>query len=173
MSLACSALFAASVYRWVDENGVVHYSDQPHANAEKVQVAAPQTYKAGQANTAPSAPPQDPQASAPAPAYASCQIGQPFDGEDFANLPALGISVRTNPGLRPGDQVFIMMDGGLLNGGAATGPQFTLTPVERGTHSLQAIIRDASGTLVCQTPGVTINVHQASAANPVNPVRPR
>ena len=35
MSLACTAAVAATVYKWVDENGVVHFSDQPHENAEK------------------------------------------------------------------------------------------------------------------------------------------
>jgi hypothetical protein len=173
MSLACSGLLAATVYRWVDENGVVHYSDQPHANAEKVQVSAPQTYKSGQySNAASGAPPQDPGASAPAPAYQGCSIAQPFDGQDFSNIPSLAIAVRTDPGLHPGDQVFIMMDGGLINGGAATGTQFVLTPVDRGTHTMQALIRDGNGTLQCQSPPVTFNVHQVSAANPANPVRP-
>jgi hypothetical protein len=38
MSLACSVVLAATVYKWTDEDGVVHYSDQPHPNAEKVPV---------------------------------------------------------------------------------------------------------------------------------------
>ena len=40
----CAAV-AATVYKWVDENGVVHYSDQPHPNAQKIHVQAAQTYK--------------------------------------------------------------------------------------------------------------------------------
>ena len=35
-----------TVYKWVDENGVVHYSDQPHPNAQKMQVQEAQTYTA-------------------------------------------------------------------------------------------------------------------------------
>ena len=171
MSLACSLALAATVYKWVDENGVVHYSDQPHANAEKVHVAAPQTYKAGQYDTAPSAAPAAPAANA-GPAYQGCAIGQPSDGSEFANLDALNILVRTDPQLRPGDQVFIMLDGAAVNNGAATGPLFTLSPVERGTHTLQAVVRDAGGELLCQSPGVRFEVHQASIKNPANPVRP-
>ena len=79
LSLACSGLLAATVYRWVDENGVVHYSDQSHANAEKVQISAPQTFRGQQSNNAANTPPRDPQASAPAPAYAGCAIAQPFE----------------------------------------------------------------------------------------------
>ena len=53
MSLACSlALAGATVYRWTDEQGIVHYSDQPHANAEKLHVNAAQTYKPSTADTA-------------------------------------------------------------------------------------------------------------------------
>jgi hypothetical protein len=40
-------------------------------------------------------------------------------------------------------------------------------------HTLQAQVRSANGTVMCQTPTVTFSVHQASIANPANPVRPR
>jgi hypothetical protein len=63
-----------------------------------------------------------------------------------------------------------MLDGQPLNGGAATGSQFTLTPVDRGTHTLQAVVRDSDGGVRCQTPGVTYNVQQPSLLNPANPL---
>ena len=51
--LVCSlAVAATTVYRWVDEDGVVHYSDQPHPNAEKLQVHAAQSYKPSALDTA-------------------------------------------------------------------------------------------------------------------------
>src|SRR5690625_4124219 len=31
---------ATTVYRWVDSNGVVHYSDQPHPGAQKANLGA-------------------------------------------------------------------------------------------------------------------------------------
>ena len=63
------------------------------------------------------------------------------------------------------------MDGTALNGGKATGTQFSISPVDRGSHTLQAVVRDASGNLMCQTPGVTYNVHQPSILSPANPLR--
>ena len=79
--LVCSVALAATVYRWVDEDGVVHYSDQPHPNAEKLQVHAAQTYKpsaldtpAGGGGGGGAAPP------APVP-YRGCAIVQPQDGQ--------------------------------------------------------------------------------------------
>jgi hypothetical protein len=78
--------------------------------------------------------------------------------------------VRTDPSLQPGDQVFLMLDGQPLNGGKATGTEFTLTPVDRGTHVVQAVVRNSEGGMMCQTPGVTFNVHQPSIRNPANPL---
>ena len=35
ISLGCMAALAGPVYKWVDENGVVHYSDQPHPDPRR------------------------------------------------------------------------------------------------------------------------------------------
>jgi hypothetical protein len=166
-SLVCSLAMAATVYKWVDEKGVVHYSDQPHPNAQKMNVQAAQTYK--ETPAAPGAPPAPAAAEQPAP-YQGCAIAQPADDQTFSNAEALTIVVRTDPAPRPGDQIFLMLDGQPLNGGAATGSPFTLSPVERGTHTLQAVVRNSDGGLMCQTPGVTYHVQQPSVLNPASPI---
>ena len=167
--LSCSLAVAATVYKWVDENGVVHYSDQPHPNAQKLHVEAAQTYKAG-ATAAPGPAAAGAQsAQQPAPAYQGCAVAQPTDQQTFTSIDSLTVVVRTDPGLRPGDQVYLTLDGQALNGGAPTGQQFTVSPVDRGTHVLQASIRDGEGALQCQAPGVTFYVHQPSVQSPVRP----
>jgi len=168
MSLVCSLALAATVYKWVDENGIVHYSDQPHPNAQKIGVQPAQTYKAD-IPAAPAGPTPPPAAAAPPP-YQGCAIAQPTDDQTFTSVDSLSIVVHTDPELRPGDQIFLMLDGQPLNGGAATGSHFTLTPVDRGTHSLQAVVRDSDGAVRCQTPGVSYNVQQPSLLNPANPL---
>lgn len=170
--LAAPLVLAATVYKWVDENGVVHYSDQPHPNAEKVHVKEPQTYRESNPLGAPAAPSPD-GGSGGGPTYRGCAIAQPVDNEDFANPDSLVVVVRTDPPLRPGDQVFVTLDGQALNEGRPTGAQFTISPVERGTHVLQAAVRDSGGALLCQTSGVSYSAHQPSVLNPANPVRPR
>jgi len=172
MSLLAPLALAATVYKWVDENGVVHYSDQPHPNAEKVHVKEPQTYRESNPLAAPGAPSPD-NAGGGGPTYRGCAIAQPADNEDFANPDSLVVVVRTDPSLRPGDQVFVTLDGQALNDGRPTGSQFTISPVERGTHVLQAAVKDAGGALLCQTSGVSYSVHQPSLLNPANPARPR
>ncbi len=170
--LAAPLALAATVYKWVDENGVVHYSDQPHPNAEKVHVKEPQTYRESNPLAAPAAPSPD-GGGGGGPTYRGCSIAQPADNEDLANPDSLVVVVRTDPPLRPGDQVFVTLDGQALNDGRPTGAQFTISPVERGTHALQATVRDSGGALLCQTSGVSYSVHQPSVLNPANPVRPR
>jgi hypothetical protein len=44
--LSFSAAISAEIYKWVDENGKVHYSDKPfNENAEKVTIEKPPTEK--------------------------------------------------------------------------------------------------------------------------------
>jgi hypothetical protein len=175
MLAACSLAFAgATVYKWVDEDGVVHYSDQPHPNAQKVQVQSAQTYPASAPNPAAYArnagSPNDSAAPGNANAYQGCAIVQPGDQQNFANLDSLNIVVQTDPPLHAGDQIFVTLDGQPLNGGAPTGAQFTVSPIDRGDHTLQATVRDAQGNVLCQAPGVTFSVHQPSVLNPANQV---
>jgi len=172
ISIGCSLAFATTIYKWVDENGVVHYSDQPHLNAQKIQLQEAQTYKAlpaaGPAASAGAPPSPTPQSSG----YRGCAVVQPQDDQSFADIDSLTVVVETDPPLHVGDQIFVSYDGQPLNGKSATGSRFTISPVDRGTHTLQAVVRDSAGTVVCQAPGVTFNIHQPSILNPANPVRP-
>ena len=146
MSLVCSLALAATVYRWVDDQGVVHYSDQPHANADKIQVHAAQTYKPGAVETnAPAG--GGAQSSAPPAPYRGCAIVPPGDDQAYTNVDSLTV---------------------VVHGGAPTGPQFVLSPVDRGTHTAQAQVKDAGGAVQCQTPPVTFHVQQNSILNPNN-----
>ena len=170
MFLLCPlALAGATVYRWVDDQGIVHYSDQPHANAEKLHVNAAQTYKPSGVDTAAAGGGGQPLGAAPPP-YRGCAIVQPQDGQAFANVDSLTVVVQTDPQLHQGDKVYVLVDGQALNAGNPTGSQFVLSPVERGTHTAQAQVKDASGTVQCQTPPVTFDVHQNSILNPNNRV---
>ena len=165
MLLGCALALAQTVYKWTDENGVVHYSDQPHANAEKIKVQSAQTYQAQPAGAA--AASNEPAASAQP--YRGCAIVQPGADENFANIDSLTIVVQTDPPLRPGDRVYVTLDGAGINNGNPTGAQFNLSPVERGQHTLQAIVRGGDGTVMCQTPGISFNVQQNTLLNPNNP----
>jgi Domain of unknown function (DUF4124) len=165
------AAASTTVYKWVDEDGVVHYSDQPHPNAQKLQLEGVQTYK----------PTDQPFSGGIAPAqispaadtgYKGCSIQQPSQDQTLENTDQVVVSVSTDPGTRPGDQIFATLDGAAVNNGAATGNSFSLSSLDRGEHTLAAQVRDSTGQVLCQTPSVTFYVHQPSVTNPANPVRP-
>ena len=157
-----------TVYRWVDPQGVVHYSDQPHPNAQKLEVRGAQTVSAlppGQPSTA---APEETQPASTA-VYDSCAIAQPADQQMLMNVYQTTAVVQTSPQLRQGDEIRLFLDGKQVRG---PGPSFTFQVV-RGQHSVQAMIQDSTGQIVCETNSVTFFVHQPSIQNPHNPVHPR
>ncbi len=164
MSLGCSVALATTVYKWVDENGVIHYSDQPHPNAQKLQVEGVQTYSSSAA--AVRAPAESEQSSASPNPYKGCAIAQPLDQQNLPNAQSVFIRVAADPMPRGGDRVFITMDGQGVNGGQPTGLSFNVTPIDRGAHSVQAQIRGADGQVLCQTPSVTFYVQQPNLLSP-------
>ena len=170
--LLSAGTFAANggqttVYKWIDPQGVVHYSDQPHPNAQKLEIRGAQTFSA-------MPPPQSSTTTAPAQtqpssaAYDSCAITQPADQQMLTNVYQATAVVQTSPQLRSGDEVRLFVDGKQIQG---SGTSFTF-PVFRGQHSVQAVIEDSTGQIVCETNSVTFFVHQPSIQNPHNPVHP-
>src|ERR1700760_263371 len=112
---------AATVYKWVDENGVTHFSDQPHENAQKVELKAPQTYSAPKT----SGPAQPARSSQPrkssAPAYQSCAITEPTNEQAYLNTDTVTAGVTALPAVRPGDTVIVTLDGQPVPGVPANG----------------------------------------------------
>ena len=77
-SLVCAVAAASTtVYKWVDENGVVHYSDQPHPNAQKLQIEGVQTYKPTELPFSGGIPPAEVPPTATS-GYKGCSIQQPL-----------------------------------------------------------------------------------------------
>jgi hypothetical protein len=170
MSLACSVAVSGTVYKWVDEDGVVHYSDQPHENAEKVELKAPQTYSAPPVRSAPPSPRQTAQSG---PIYQSCAISEPANEQMFMNTSTVTAGASVQPPLRPGDQLVVTLDGQRIPGIPPMGGGFTISPVDRGSHELQAVVLDSRGQTVCQSPSVTFHIHQPSLQAPIPSVRPK
>jgi hypothetical protein len=160
---------AATIYKWVDANGVTHYSDQPHPGASKIEVDAAQTY------SAPSSPitsaGASPNSADAGPPYKECELYRPGADEVFFSVEGVTAKLRLDPQLRPGDKAVIALDNKRLNDLPMIGNEFQVSPVYRGTHTLVAVVEDLSGKAVCQTPAVTFHVRQASILSPQSPQR--
>ena len=163
MSVVCAVAFSATVYRWVDENGITHYSDQPHENAEKVTISAPQTFSAPRQANVPSSSSQPPKM-----AY-TCSITQPANDDTFPNVTAVITTVQASPSPVQGDKIVLMFDGSRVENFPPGGGAFQLTNLDRGTHTLQAQVQDSAGKVVCQSSPVSFTVLQSSILNPANP----
>jgi hypothetical protein len=154
---------ADSMYKWVDAQGNVHYSDKPAPGATKIdvpkaptftppQVAAPEgTHREGVHRG--DASPQGPAASG----YTAISISSPQDQQTLWNVPSVTVSVSINPGLQPGDSVTITLDGAskVVNGTSAT-----FDDVDRGQHTITASV----GGVTAQS--VTFFIQKTSTQKP-------
>ncbi|HMD58610.1 MAG TPA: DUF4124 domain-containing protein [Steroidobacteraceae bacterium] len=157
--------WAATVYRWVDADGVVHFSDQPQPGAVKIQIREPQSYTPGPTpatskvapNVKPQTEPHD---------YQNCEVSVPGAGGDqsLMNSDSVTVTVQMQPALRQGDQLTVQLDGTNLT--PLNGTRYEISPIDRGAHVASAVVRSASGDVLCQSPAVNFYVHQPSVLGP-------
>lgn len=166
LTLYTCAAAAGATYKWVDAAGVTHYSDRPHPGAQRIDLQSAQTYESRQASPAPGAQaPAEPQAAASPRSYARCAIAAPRNDEALVNVYSVSARVSVEPALRAGDTVTLLLDGQAVKGPSPS-TAFTLSPIDRGTHVLQARIADASGRSLCETASITFHVRQPSLLQP-------
>jgi hypothetical protein len=146
--LAAGAVMAQA-YTWVDEDGIVHYSDRPEAGATQIQL--PQPNRQNRSFSRPAAAPVNAaQSAAEEPArefsYETIEISSPAPEETLWNLGGvLNVSLNVQPGLRPGHRVRVYFDG---TAQMVNGSSFQIQEVYRGVHNLQAEVLDENGKLM-------------------------
>ena len=162
---ACAGASAATVYKWVDDNGVTHYSDQPNPKAQKLEIADAQTYGSRQATLA--APVAAAAAgSAPAAAVpAVCMIDSPTGGQVYLDTYSFSGHV-TLAHVGAGSQPTLLLDGQDISSQLQPSGTFTVPQVDRGDHTLTLQVNSAQGGTACQGNTVTFSVRQRSAAGP-------
>ncbi len=163
----CASAWSATVYKWVDENGVTHFSDQPNPKAEKLQINGAQTYGSQAAQVA------APRSTAAAPTNAPvCAIDTPTGGQVY--LDTFSITGHVTVARVGGeDQTTLRMDGQDISALLSVDGSFSLSDVERGDHSLSLQVTNARGEVTCQTGVVTFSIRQRNAAGPeVAPTAP-
>lgn len=166
--LATGIAPAATVYKWVDANGVTHYSDQPFPGAKKIEVESAQTYKAPSPGAA-AVPATPAKAKVDGPLYKICELYRPAPEEVLFNVNTVTAKLRLDPGLRAGDRALVALDGKVMAEVPLVGNEFTLSQVDRGTHTVAAVVENLAGEIICQSPSVTFYVRQASVLSPQSP----
>ena len=170
---------AAITYRWVDGDGV-HYSDQPHQGAEKIVLGSAQTYVANGNGDVVSGNTLSGRASPEAAGkrraeasfqYSSCAVVQPADDQVLLEIESLTVAVEPHPPKRSIDHVVLSFDGTAMEAATAEQLEFHITPIERGTHTVAAELRDSNNKSVCRSALVRFHVRQPSVLAPANPTR--
>ena len=169
--LASPVLASQTVWRWVDETGVTHYSDRPVPGATRMEIASSNRAASPESNSygsSSSSPPQPQTQNGPA--YTDFVIWKPADGDTIPNSGGVvDVEVRVNPALRSGHELYLYLDGRLVEGYSTNTTSFTLTDLPRGEHAVMAII-SSNGNRIQETPPARFTVRQESIAQP--PVGP-
>ena len=163
LAVAVGAAAATTLYKWVDENGVTHYSDRPEPGAQKVKIAAAQTY---QGSSGTSASGSRPPAAKPAvdQSYTRLEITNPENGAVLYNTGGrVEVGAALEPDLANGHQLWFLLDGKPMPGSASG----TATlEVARGEHTLAAQVTNANGEEMITSAPISFAVHQTSIAQP-------
>ena len=152
-----SFTLAAEVYRSVDENGNVIFTDQPSPDAELIELDELQTIDAPTRGDFEYTPPPE----KPAPRYSAVTIISPQ--HDLAirdNAGNVTVNISTQPDLRSSDELVLYMDGKEIILGKSTAKAFTA--LDRGTHQLRAVIRDINGRILQSSPSVAFHLLRES-----------
>ena len=149
--LAASAVVADVAYRWVDENGVVHFSDRPREGAELVVLPAANTTTMRRIEQAPAEDGTASPAVEAAPVrYESFEVAAPGAEETLWNIEGnLSVSLALSPALKPGHQVRVYFND--REPQIVSGMNFTIQEVPRGVHTIQAEIIDDTGKLITRS----------------------
>jgi hypothetical protein len=164
----CASAWSATVYKWVDDNGVTHFSDQPNPKAEKLQISSAQTYQSQPPGATGPAPTGTP---APAPTAPVCVIDAPGAGQVFLDTFSITGHVTLAHVGGEGSQTTLRMDGQDISGLLGSDGSFAVSQVERGDHSLNLQVTNARGEVTCQA-NATFSVRQRSASVPGVPTAP-
>jgi len=168
LALSVAANASAAVYKWVQPDGSVIYSDRaPDENAAPTELPALQQIKMppppppSTDTTADNNQPQQTQNAD----YTKLTIAEPAENSTFRNNAGqVNVKLELEPALQEGDVIAILLDGKEIGQGKSTA--LALNNVDRGSHNLQAVVKNAQGnTLISATP-ITFTLQRTSLLQP-------
>jgi hypothetical protein len=152
----------AQVYRTVDKDGNVVFSDQATEGAVEVEVKELESIRSLEPPPGTVVPSTSQKAQ---PLYTSLEITSPGNDESIReNSGNLVITAMVTPRLRAGDRVVLFLDGQQYASGTAF--SFKLENLDRGTHQARVAILDTAGAELISSGAVTFHMLRFSALQP-------
>ncbi len=173
LCLASSPLLA-SVYTWTDANGNKVFSDQPHPDGKSVELGpintiepTPVSSPSATGGTSSSRDTQQPQQSN----YRRLAITSPGNDEPVrANDGNLTLTVETDPPLQNNHLLRAEVGGSpasvAVPGNGSATHQLVLNNIDRGSHSVSAVIIDARGQVLQRSNPLEIHLQRTSLNQP-------
>jgi len=157
----------AQMYKWVDKEGNISYSDQPpYKGAEQLDAPALSTVSRTRATPQQSAdntePAEDDKKEVTK--YTELKITSPMNDETIRdNSGNFSISFTVKPAL---DTNFkhtfsVSMNGKVVKNNLTSGSA-SFSNIDRGTHSISVSVKDKSGKTLRKSKSVTIHLHRQS-----------
>ena len=167
--VAASSVAVAEIYKTVDANGNVVFTDI--APVDRSGQPAPQPVTVTPMNTydsptqAPPATEADDEATAPT-YYSQLTVTSPAADETVRdNGGYVEVQVALTPALRAGHRMLLVFDGEPTEIEAVSGG-FQLTNVDRGTHTAGARVVDRRGNVLIESAASTFNLMRIVQAQP-------
>jgi hypothetical protein len=161
----------AEIYRWVDANGNVVFTDEPHPDAETIDLPPSTTYSPSPDEAAADdilklSPDDNADAVETLPDYEIRVVTPANDESIWVNNGNVSISLIVDPELDPerGDVVQLQLDDSNVGEPQAL-TAFQLNNLSRGTHTVSAQVLDASGAVLATSEPVSFTLHRASKLN--------
>lgn len=166
IGLFAAAAAATEVYRWVDDQGQVHFSDRPREGAERVEIRPQTELGTPEFQRRPRRDPAEETEAEEPFRYRSLEILSPSQEEVLWNIEGqLDVSMRLEPRLQQDHSVELLLDGEPVEGLEPGSLQVRLSEVYRGVHVLKANVRDRNGQVLIESQPRTFAVQQTSILN--------
>jgi len=163
-ALVAANIADAALYKGVDSEGNVVYSDSPFDDAEKFTPPPISVMKARKVE------PEKEVVEEEKPVefkYTRFDIVSPKNNQTIWNEPELMVSMKLTPALNSeqGHKIWLLMDGKPVMKNSQS-MSLQMGQVERGAHELQGQVRDKEGKIVMRTRPVVMFIQHTSVFSP-------
>lgn len=152
----------AQIYKWIDSQGVVHFSDKPHPGSEQIIIPNVPGYSPPVGQNTGSQQNQEQQSTAQEEQnqYTKIAIIQPLNEATIRNNQGFVlVAVEMEPALADGDNLQLVFDGAPM-GEPQPNLVFQLNGIYRGKHTLAVQIINSEGEVLLTSENITIFMHR-------------
>lgn len=166
ITLLLAAPVSAEIYRQVDAQGNVTYTDEPsdQSPAETVEVRPVTTVTLPKLEAVREPEELRERAETEGAAYSEVRFTAPQDEQAFhSGSGDVSFQVSSSPGLQSGHKYEVTLDGQPI--GQSTSGTVSVRNIDRGTHQAGVSIVDSSGVTIKTGDTISFTVHRPSVLN--------